>query len=295
MQIVLTGATGFLAGHLIPKLQAAGHEIRTLGRRPLHDLGFSKWDSSEEPAAEVFESAAAVIHLAGENVAQRWTRESKERMRSSRIDGTRNLVQALSRAANKPATLLSASAVGFYGSRGDEILTETSMRGSGFLADMAYEWEDASRDAERLGIRVVLLRFGLILGADGGAFPKMLKPFQMGAGGRLGSGKQWMPWIHIDDAVELVLFALGDAAVRGPLNVTSPQPVTNADFTHALGAAVNRPTVMSVPEFGLKLALGEMAEAVLASERVIPAAAQAAGFRFQFPEVAPALTQLTSH
>ncbi len=295
MQIVLTGATGFIASHVIPKLQAAGHEIRTLCRRPLDNLEFSKWDSGDEPDPAVFESAGAVIHLAGETVAQRWTDESKKRIRSSRIDGTRNLVQALSKAATKPSTLLCASAVGIYGSRGDEILTENSKRGSGFLADLTEEWEEASRAAEQFGIRVVHLRFGVILGADGGAFPKMVQPFRLGAGGRLGSGKQWMPWIHVNDAAALILFALEDADLHGPVNVTSPQPVTNADFTHALGAVLDRPTVLAVPEFGLKLALGEMAEAVLASERAVPAAAEAAGFRFSFPELEPALRDLTRH
>lgn len=295
MQIVLTGATGFIASHVIPKLQAAGHEIRTLGRRPLDNLEFSKWDSADEPDPAVFESAGAVIHLAGETVAQRWTDESKKRIRSSRIDGTRNLVQSLSKTATKPAALLCASAVGIYGSRGDEILTENSKRGSGFLADLTEEWEEASRAAEQFGIRVVHLRFGVILGADGGAFPKMVQPFRLGAGGRLGSGKQWMPWVHVNDAAALILFALEDADLHGPVNVTSPQPVTNADFTHALGAVLDRPTVLAVPEFGLKLALGEMAEAVLASERAVPAAAEAAGFRFSFPELEPALRDLTRH
>jgi len=293
MQIVLTGATGFIASHLILKLQAAGHEIQALGRRPVSNLAFTKWDASGEPEAGVFESTDAVIHLAGETVAQRWTEESKKRIRSSRIDGTRRLVQALSKVANKPKALLCASAVGFYGSRGDEILTENSARGSGFLADLTGEWEEASRGAERLGIRVVHLRFGVILGADGGAFPKMVQPFRLGAGGRLGSGKQWMPWIHIDDAASLIVFALGDADLQGALNVTSPQPVTNADFTHALGHALDRPTVLAVPEFALKLALGEMADMVVASERAVPAAAEAAGFRFTFPELEPALRDLT--
>lgn len=293
MQIVLTGATGFIASHLIPKLQAAGHEIRTLGRRPVNGLSFSKWDASSEPEAGVFESADAVIHLAGETVAQRWTDDAKERIRSSRIDSTRHLVEALSKVANKPKALLCASAVGFYGSRGDEILTENSARGSGFLADLADKWEKASRGAEQLGIRLVNLRSGLILGTDGGAFPKMLQPFRLGAGGRLGSGKQWTSWIHIDDATSLIVFALGNADLHGAVNVTSPQPVTNADFTHVLGHVLGRPTVMAVPEFALKLALGDMAEMVFASERVVPAAAEAAGFHFTFPELEPALRDLT--
>jgi len=293
MQIVLTGATGFVASHLIPKLLAAGHEIRTLGRRPVSNLAFTKWDTSEEPAADIFESADAVIHLAGETVAQRWTDDARERIRSSRIDSTRHLVEALAKVANKPMTLLCASAVGFYGSRGDEILTENSVRGSGFLPDLTDQWEKASRGAEQLGIRVVNLRSGVILGADSGAFPKMVQPFRLGAGGRLGSGKQWMSWIHIDDAASLIVFALGNPDLHGAVNVTSPQPVTNADFTHALGHVLGRPTVMAVPQFALRFALGAMAEMVFASERVVPAAAEAAGFHFTFPELDPALRNLT--
>jgi uncharacterized protein (TIGR01777 family) len=293
MQIVLTGATGFVASHLIPKLLAAGHEIRTLGRRPVSNLAFTKWDTSEEPAADIFESADAVIHLAGETVAQRWTDDARERIRSSRIDSTRHLVAALSKVANRPKALLCASAVGFYGSRSDEILTENSLRGSGFLPDLTDQWEKASRGAEQLGIRVVNLRSGIILGADGGAFPKMVQPFRLGAGGRLGSGKQWMSWIHIDDAASLIVFALGNADLHGAVNVTSPQPVTNADFTHTLGHVLGRPTVMAVPQFALRFALGAMAEMVFASERVVPAAAEAAGFHFTFPELDPALRNLT--
>ena len=293
MQIVLTGATGFVASHLIPKLLAAGHEIRTLGRRPVSNLAFTKWDTSEEPAADIFESADAVIHLAGETVAQRWTDDARERIRSSRIDSTRHLVAALSKVANRPKALLCASAVGFYGSRGDEILTENSVRGSGFLPDLTDQWEKASRGAEQLGIRVVNLRSGVILGADSGAFPKMVQPFRLGAGGRLGSGKQWMSWIHIDDAASLIVFALGNPDLHGAVNVTSPQPVTNADFTHALGHVLGRPTVMAVPQFALRFALGAMAEMVFASERVVPAAAEAAGFHFTFPELDPALRNLT--
>jgi uncharacterized protein (TIGR01777 family) len=292
MNIVLTGATGFIARHLIPKLSAEGHELRTLGRRPVEPLPFFEWDSSREPPAAALEACDAVVNLAGENVDQRWTSEAKRRLRESRIAGTRHLVAALAKKDRRPAVLLNASAVGIYGSRGDELLTETSSHGSGFLADLTVEWEAVTHSAEPLGIRVVNLRFGLVLGRDGGALPKMMMPFRLRMGGKLASGKQWLPWVHIEDATNLVLFALHNAGVRGPLNVVAPNPVTNADFTRTLAAVLHRPAFMTVPAFALKIALGEMAEAALSSERVVPAAAQAAGFHFTYPELGPALREL---
>jgi uncharacterized protein (TIGR01777 family) len=292
MTITLTGATGFIGKHLIPVLQKQGHELRTLGRRATTNLPFYAWSSSMEPPEAALGHTGAVIHLAGETVAQRWTTEAKRRIRATRIDGTRNLVSALGKAAPRPTVLLAASAVGIYGSRSDDILTETSGRGSGFLADLTSEWETAARAAEHLNIRVVNLRFGVILGRDGGAFPKMVKPFRFGAGGRLGSGKQWMPWIHVLDAVRLIAFALGDASIDGPLNVTAPEPASNALFTRRLAASLHRPAFMPVPRFALKLVLGEMSEAVLASARVVPAVAQAAGFGFRFPDLDSALGDL---
>lgn len=293
MNILLTGATGFIARHLIPKLSAAGHKLRTLGRRPLEQFPFFEWKSSREPPADALESCDAVIHLAGENVAQRWTSEAKRRMRESRIDGTRNLVSALAKTGKKPYVLLSASAVGIYGSRGDELLTEASSRGSGFLADLTEEWETATRAAEPLGIRVVNLRFGLVLGRDGGALPKMITPFRLGLGGKLSSGKQWMPWVHIEDATNLILLALHQDSLRGPVNVAAPHPVTNAEFTRTLAAALHRPGFMTVPAFALKLALGEMSDAVLSSDRVVPAAALDAGFHFTYPKLESALRDLS--
>jgi uncharacterized protein len=293
MNIALTGASGFIARHLIPKLREAGHDVRALGRRPFGSLPFYQWDSSKEPVEGAIESCDAVIHLAGETVAQRWTAKSKRRIRTSRVEGTRNLVRALSKLEKKPTVLLAASAVGIYGSRGDELLTETSTPGSGFLAALTEEWEAEARAAESFGVRVVNLRFGVILGRDGGAFPKMAAPFRYGMGGRLGSGRQWTPWVHVDDAADLILFALGNSSVRGPVNVVAPNPVTNADFTTALAAALHRPAMLAVPAFALKLLLGEMSEAVLASLRAIPAAAESAGFRFKYPDLEPALRELT--
>ena len=215
--VAITGAAGFIGRHLTSRLTASGHEIRALPR------GNTNVDG-----------ANAVIHLAGENIAQRWTKAAKARIRSSRIDGTRALVSPIVNASHRPSVLLCASAVGIYGSRGDQILTEASSPGDGFLADLTIEWEAAARAADTLGVRVVHLRFGVVLGRDGGAYPKMARPFRLGVGGRLGSGKQWMPWIHIDDVVNLIVLALENDSVRGPLNVTSPSPATNADFTRSL-------------------------------------------------------------
>lgn len=291
MKIALTGATGFIGRHLLQKLSAEGHEVRTLGRRPVEKLPFFEWDSSREPAREAFDGCGAVIHLAGENVAQRWTPAAKKRLRESRVDGTRHIVAALSKAANKPTVLLNASAVGFYGSRGDELLTESSPRGSGFLADLTVEWENVTGTGAPPGTRVVNLRFGVVLGADGGALPKMLTPFRLGVGGTLGSGKQWIPWIHIEDAIDLIVFSLHTGAIQGPLNVVSPNPVTNAEFSKTLGHAIHRPSIMPVPAFALKLALGEMSDAVLGSTRAIPAAAQSAGFQFKYPDLTSALIE----
>src|SRR5258708_970678 len=288
----LTAATGFTPTHLIAELRARGHTLRTLGRRAVEDLPFYPWSSDTEPRPEALLGVEAIIHLAGETVAQRWTAAAKKRIQASRIDGTRNLVSTLSKIPQKPAVLLTASAVGIYGSRSDEILTETSSRGSGFLADLTAAREAAARAAGTVGIRVVNLRFGVVLGRTGGAFPKIVKPFRFGAGGRLASGKQWMPWIHIKDAVDLIVFALDNDGIDGAVNAVAPTSITNAAFTRQLAGALHRPSFLVVPRFALKLVLGQMSEALLASERVVPAVAEAAGFRFTYPDVRSALEDL---
>jgi uncharacterized protein (TIGR01777 family) len=277
MIVAMTGATGFIGRHLSAQLRSAGHDVRPLRR---------EWSATE------LDSVGAVIHLAGETVAQRWTASAKQRIRSSRIEGTRSLVSALGKSTTRPVVLLAASAVGIYGSRGDEILTETSSPGSGFLADLTKDWEAEAGAAESLGIRVVNLRFGVVLGRDGGALPKMVRPFRIGVGGPLGSGRQWMPWIHIEDAVSMIAFALDNTALRGPLNVAAPNPVTNREFTRRLAAALHRPGFAFVPGFVLRLILGEMSGMVLGSARVLPGVAEAAGFRFRHPDLASALRDL---
>lgn len=299
MKLTLTGATGFLGARLTERLLECGHTVHALARRRPASLPpavqFSVWNSTDgEPPPESLAGAGAVIHLAGEPVAQRWTPEAKRRIRGSRVDGTRHLVNALSTQSRRPQVLISASAIGVYGSRGDESLTERSTPGDDFLAQIVLDWEQAAGLAESLGIRVALLRTGMVLGQEGGALAKMLTPFRLGVGGRIGSGKQWMSWIHIDDWINLILFAIEQPAVRGPVNATAPNPVTNTEFTAALSAALHRPAMFPVPQFAVKLLFGEMASVILASQRVIPKAAQSAGFRFQYPELKPALVRLLS-
>ncbi|HXA63929.1 MAG TPA: TIGR01777 family oxidoreductase [Bryobacteraceae bacterium] len=299
MNITVTGASGFIGNHLIQDMLDAGHSIHALGRRRNASLPqavrFSEWRSAEsEPPSEALATADAIVYLAGESVAQRWTPDVKQRIRGSRVDGTQNLVNALAKQSRRPQVLVCASAIGYYGSRGDEVLTETSAPGSDFLAQVVIDWEQAARQAEALGIRVVPLRFGVVLGKDGGALSKMLPPFRLGLGGRLASGQQWMSWIHVDDVIALIRFSLDNSAARGPMNATSPHPVRNAEFTEQLAAALHRPAIFPVPKFALKTLFGEMAEVILAGQRVLPKAAQSAGFQFQYPELRPALVRLLS-
>jgi hypothetical protein len=273
MNITITGASGFIGRRLMKSLAKAGHSVRALSRHA-------------QPV-----ECDVVIHLAGEPVAQRWTAEAKRRIRESRVAGTRNLVEALATLTHRPEVLICASAIGYYGSRGDEILTESSSPGSGFLPEVCVAWEREAQAAEAFGMRVVRVRTGLVLAAGGGALVRMLPPFRMGVGGRLGSGQQWMSWIHLEDLVGLFQFAV-ERQVRGPLNAVAPHPVTNSDFTRELARALRRPALFPVPGFALRLLFGEMAEVLLASQRVTPAAAEAAGFRFRFPQLAPALEGL---
>ncbi len=296
MHITITGATGFLGSHVVQKLLDAGHDIHVLGRKRTAELpvsaAFSDWNALTEPPPESLAGADAVIHLAGEPVAQRWTKDAMLRIRNSRVEGTRHLINGLSKLERRPEVLMCASAIGIYGSRGDEVLTEASRAGGhDFLSRVVIEWEDTAKLAEALGIRVVRLRFSVVLG-HGGALAKMLPPFRLGVGGRIGSGRQWMSWIHIDDAANLVLFAMQNATVSGPINATAPNPVTNAEFTRELAAVLHRPAVFPVPLFALKILFGEMSDVVVASQRVIPEAAERAGFHFEYPELAPALANV---
>ena len=294
MNITITGATGFIGRRLIERLSAAPHQIHALTRRTSARFGdtavwISKWDpAAEEPPADSIANADAIVHLAGEPVAQRWTREAKAKIRDSRVQSTRRLVDALSKQPRRPQALICGSAVGIYGSRGDEILTEASPPGAGYLAQVCSEWEEEAVRAELLGVRVVRLRTGVALGKGGGALEKMLPPFKAFVGGRIGSGKQWMPWIHLDDLVGIICYAL-DNPLSGACNGTAPNPVTNSEFTGELARALGRPAIFPVPAIALKAIFGEMSEVLLASQRVLPKAAEAAGYRFQYPELGPAL------
>jgi uncharacterized protein (TIGR01777 family) len=282
---------------LLKSLGNAGHTLHVLSRHAGMNMPagvrLSAWDPVKgEPPADSLREADAVIHLAGEPVAQRWTDEAKRRIRDSRVTGTRNLVQALAKLPQRPEALICSSAVGYYGSRGDEVLVESSGPGDGYLADVCKTWEDEARAAEGLGMRVVRVRTGVVLDTRGGALQRMLKPFRMGMGGKLGSGRQWMSWIHILDLVELFRFAAEKPAVRGVLNGTAPNPVVNADFTRALASAVRRPAIFPAPEFMMHLMFGEMASVLFASQRVLPKEPEAAGFSFRFPQLPAALADL---
>jgi uncharacterized protein (TIGR01777 family) len=299
MNILVSGSTGLVGTALIPVLTAAGHEVvrlvRSKSRSPSKEL--IGWD----PEANYIDVAGlagldAVVHLAGEPIASgRWNALKKARIRDSRVRGTQLLCEALGHAAMPPPVLICASAIGFYGDRGDEVLSEASAAGKGFLADVCRDWEGATEPARQKGIQVVNLRFGVILSAQGGALAKMLTPFRMGVGGVVGSGRQYMSCIAIDDVVGAIQHSLAIASLAGPVNVVGPTPVTNHEFTKTLGRVLRRPTVFPMPAFAARLAFGEMAdELLLSSDRVEPKKLQASGFQFQYPELEAGLRHVLS-
>jgi uncharacterized protein len=287
MKILVTGSTGLVGTALVKALASDGHTVQ-----PLRVRADSMWrgipETGELGGAGV--GPDAVVNLAGASIAGgRWTDKRKHLLRTSRIATTRALVKALAKTNARPRVLVSASAIGIYGDRGDEALTEKSKPGTNFLAGLAREWEAEALKAEALGIRVVLARFGVILARHGGALAKMLLPFKLGAGGRLGSGKQWMSWITLEDVVGVIRFAIENNAVRGALNVVAPQPAQNSDFTKALAKALHRPALFPAPSFALRLALGEMADALLlSSQRVTPQVLEKLNYRFFYPELSSA-------
>ncbi|MFT3843374.1 MAG: TIGR01777 family oxidoreductase [Myxococcaceae bacterium] len=299
MKTLLTGATGLIGQKLLERLGPSIVLSRNpeRARRSMGGAEVAAWDpEAGPPRPEVFEGVDVIFHLAGEPVGEgRWTQERKRRIRDSRVVGTRNLVAGLARLTQRPRVLVCASAVGFYGNRGDELLDERSPAGSGFLADVCVEWEREAQAARPLGMRVVLVRTGLVLSPDGGALAKMLTPFRLGAGGRLGDGRQWMPWIHVEDEVGLLLHAMNDERVEGALNAVAPRPVTNRDFTEALGHAVHRPALLPVPKTALRLAFGEMSEILLVSQRALPKEAERTGYAFKYPELRQALDAMVHH
>jgi hypothetical protein len=295
MKILVSGSHGLVGKALIASLTSDGHEIVCLVRSKPSGAAEVEWDPNQGRIdAANLEGLDAVVHLAGESIASsRWSDEKKRAIRESRVKGTALLSEALSKLSRPPAVFLSASAIGYYGNRGDELLTEKSLPGNDFLADVCVEWENATKPAIEKGIRTVHARFGIILDAKEGALAKMLTPFRMGIGGRIGGGKQWMSWIAIEDVVNGLKFLIGDGTVSGPLNFTAPNPVTNAEFTKTLGRVLSKPTFFPVPEFGVKLAFGEMGEALLlGSQRVKPDVLEQKGFGFTYPTLGSALKHL---
>lgn len=301
MRIFITGATGFIGTHLCRRLEAEGHTVvawvRSVERaRSSLGAGPELVDSSGGGAAlaAAVDGSDAIVNLAGEPVLGRWSEERKRRMITSRVDLTRDLVAAIEAASVRPKVFISGSAVGYYGARGDERLTEASEPGEGFLAELCLRWEAAAKPAEGLGVRLAILRTGIVLGSDGGALEAMVKPARFGLGGALGSGDQYTPWIHIDDHVELMVTILGDERYSGVFNGTAPAPVSNAELTREIGEVLGRPTFLRVPSFALKVALGEASSALLTGQRALPEQALKLGFPFRYEQVRDALADLLS-
>ena len=298
MKALVTGGTGFVGPRLLRLLDRPVVATRDpeRARRAIGHLAGSivRWDPlSGPPPAEAFTGVDTVFHLAGESVsAGRWTAAQKARIRDSRVLGTRHLVQGMTQAAVAPAVLVSASAVGYYGDRGDEELTESAAPADDFLARVCVEWEGEALAAERAGIRVVTARTGIVLGGGGGALAKMITPFKLGAGGPLGSGRQWMPWVHVTDLARVYVHAAETTSIRGAMNAVAPHPVRNGEFTKALGRALRRPAFMPAPYLGLRIVFGEFARVLFASQRVIPRVALDSGFTFQYPDLAAALAEI---
>jgi uncharacterized protein (TIGR01777 family) len=293
MIVGVTGSTGMIGSALVSVLEADGHLVRRVVRQrahePEHDI---RWD----PAAGTIDAVElsgvdTIVHLAGANVAShRWTEAYKATIRDSRVHSTRLLCQTIAGMMTKPAVLVSASAVGYYGDRGDEQVDESSPPGRGFLADVCQQWEAETAVVRDVGVRVVNLRFGVVLSRNGGALAQMLTPFKLGMGGAIGSGRQYLSWIALDDAVKVIAFALQAAALCGPVNAVAPEPVTNREFTETLGRVLGRPTVLTMPAFAARLAFGEMAdEMLLSGVRALPHALANVGFTFQHPQLEPAL------
>ncbi len=294
MKVAVTGTSGLIGSHLLSFLSKKDVTISKILRENPDDPHISwkpeggEWDSVFTDGIDGF------VHLAGENIASgKWTKVKKEKIRSSRVEGTKKLCEHILKLPTPPSVFVCASAIGFYGDRGMEFLNESSSRGSGFLPDVCVDWEEATDSISKAGIRVVNVRFGVVLSKDGGAMAKMLTPFKMGMGGKVGSGKQYMSWVAIDDVTGAIYHALTTGTLKGPVNVTAPNPVTNIEFTRALGHVLNRPTVMPMPAFAAKLAFGEMAnDLLLASTKVAPKKLFETGYIFQYTEIENALKHI---
>lgn len=295
MRVLVSGSSGFIGSAVVATLGSSGHQVVRLVRGPTSRPGETvSWDPARGRLdASSLTGIDAAVHLAGESIIGRWTASKKAAIRDSRTRGTQLLSDALATLPHPPAVLVSASAMGYYGDRGDETLDESSAPGSGFLAEVCRAWEAATAAASRRGIRVVHARLGMVLDPDGGALAKMLPAFRLGLGGQLGSGRQWMSWVTRDDVVGAIAHALSDTSLGGPVNVVSPTPVTNAEFTHALSRALRRPAVVPVPAAAIRLLFGEMGgELLLASARVMPKRLLERGYRFRHAQLEPALTDL---
>jgi uncharacterized protein (TIGR01777 family) len=305
MKVFITGGTGLIGSSLIPQLTKRGDRVVLLTRRLAHAQ--ERWGKEctivegdpmkAGPWMDAIKDCDAVINLAGESIfARRWNEEFKALLRSSRLQSTENVVRALTAnpktSAGIPKVLVNASAIGYYGPRGDEELTEEGSAGNDTLGQVAVEWEQAARKAEASGVRVALIRIGVVLGMEGGALPQMLTPFKLGVGGPIGSGKHWFSWIHMDDMVGILLLALDRQEAKGPINATSQQPVMNKTFSKALGRALHRPAIFPVPPLMLRLRFGGVAEVLTTGQRVIPAKALALGYQFKFPDIDSALANL---
>jgi hypothetical protein len=295
-RVLITGASGLVGGALVAKLREAGHALRLVSRTPQRMASAAGssvvgWDGCTLEAAAL-DGTDAVVHLAGEPIFGGLpTRARRARIGTSRIDSTKALVHRIGAqpSSERPRTLVCASAVGFYGDRGEEELREDAAPGAGFLADLCVAWEEEAQRAEQLGLRVARLRFGVVLSQAGGALPVLVRVFRLGLGGRIGSGRQWFSWVQLDDAAALAQRALEDTRLGGPLNVVSPEPVRNADFTRALARTLRRPALLPAPAFAVRLALGDLSVELLGSRKVLPARAQALGHRFAFPDLPSAL------
>lgn len=286
-RVLVSGVSGPIGTTLLPTLKASGAHITRLARagspNRRSDEDSISWDPTEPLSANAASGFDAVIHLAGETIVGRWTPEKKKKIRDSRVQGTRNLAKALAQAKEKPQVFLCSSAIGYYGNRGEEVLTEESAGGNGFLPDVCREWEAAANEAASAGIRTVHMRTGVVLSPKGGALGKMLTPFKFGVGGRIGNGRQWMSWIDVDDMVGAIHHILKSDLLHGPVNMVAPRPVTNEEFTKTLASVLHRPAIFPVPEFAVKLAFGEMGETVLlGSQRVEPEQLITSGYPFRF-------------